>query len=383
VESDVSHEREFFLGTTERFLSDKVDVTTLRRLRHDERGHDDAYWRQGCQLGWTSSLVGEDDGGGSVSGEGVSDLALVAFAFGRHAAPGPLVTANVVASTISRSGSPEQKREVLQGILSGDLLASWAFSERRPSGGFGTVAMRATRAGDGWSLSGTKLPVEAGGTAQCFLVTAQTDEGLTQYLVPSDTPGLTVTPMDTIDLTRRFAVVHLEDVIVPASAVIGAVGEAHADVQRQLQLANTLQCAEMVGAMDRAMEITVEWSFNRYSFGRPLASYQVLKHRFADMKVWLEASHALTDAAVRAVQHNAGDADEMVSAAKAYIGQYGPELCQECVQMHGGIALTFDHDLHLYLRRVSLDAVLFGTVTDHRLRLAEILEDRADGEAAA
>jgi alkylation response protein AidB-like acyl-CoA dehydrogenase len=143
-------------------------------------------------------------------------------------------------------------------------------------------------------------------------------------------------------------------------------------------LANVMQCAEMVGAMQTALEITIEWAFNRYSFGRPLASYQELKHRFADMKTWLEASHGIADAAARAVQAEGDRADELCSAAKAYIGQFGPELCQDCVQMHGGIGVTFDHDLHLYLRRVTLDAVLYGTVTDHRLRLADILESKGD-----
>jgi alkylation response protein AidB-like acyl-CoA dehydrogenase len=237
---------------------------------------------------------------------------------------------------------------------------------------------------DHWSLNGTKVAVEAGGTSQQFLVAARTEEGLAQFLLPADTPGVTVTPMHTVDLTRRFSSVSFQNAEVPASAAVGQIGNAAGDLQWQLQVANVLQSAEMVGAMDKAMDITVEWAFNRYSFGRPLASYQVLKHRFADMKVWLECSHALADAAARAVQDRSDDADELTSAAKAFIGQYGPELCHECVQLHGGIGVTFDHDLHLYLRRVTLDAVLFGTVTAHRLRLADIIEARgnATGEAA-
>jgi alkylation response protein AidB-like acyl-CoA dehydrogenase len=123
--------------------------------------------------------------------------------------------------------------------------------------------------------------------------------------------------------------------------------------------------------------MTVEWAFQRYSFGRPLASYQELKHRFADMKSWLEASHAVSDAAAAATETGAPDAAELVSAAKAFVGEYGAELVQDCIQIHGGIGVTFDHDLHLFLRRVTVNGALFGTPADHRQRLAAIVEQRA------
>jgi alkylation response protein AidB-like acyl-CoA dehydrogenase len=126
--------------------------------------------------------------------------------------------------------------------------------------------------------------------------------------------------------------------------------------------------------------MTVEWAFDRYSFGRPLASYQALKHRFADMKSWLEAAHAVSDSAAAAVQSGADDADELLSAAKAFIGQYGGELMQDCVQLHGGIGVTFEHDLHLYFRRHTSNTALYGTPADHRQRITELIERR---EAAA
>ena len=383
MEPQLTSDQQLFAETSRKYLEDKADVTTLRQLRHDERGYDPAYWQQGCELGWTSLLVSEEDGGGSVSGEGVEDLALVAYEFGYHASPGPLVATNVVAAALSRAGSAEQKADVLGGIVAGELVASWAYGEPHPGDRLGAVTMEAARDGDGWSLSGVKQPVEAGGSAQHFLVTARTGDGLTQFLVPADTPGLTVTPMHTVDLTRRFSSLRFDGCKVDASAVVGEPGAAGPDVERQLRLANVMQCAEMVGALDRAMEITVDWAMARYSFGRPLSSYQALKHRFADMKTWLEASHALADAATRAVQDESDGAEELVSAAKAYIGHYGPELCQECVQMHGGIGVTFEHDMHLFLRRVTLDSVLYGTVTDHRLRLADILEARASAKGDA
>jgi alkylation response protein AidB-like acyl-CoA dehydrogenase len=123
--------------------------------------------------------------------------------------------------------------------------------------------------------------------------------------------------------------------------------------------------------------MTVEWSFDRYTFGRALASYQEIKHRFADMKSWLEASHAISDGAAAAVQVGSPSARELVSAAKAYIGQYGDELLQDCVQIHGGIGVTFEHDLHLFVRRGVVNQGLLGTPADHRQRIADIFEGSA------
>jgi alkylation response protein AidB-like acyl-CoA dehydrogenase len=133
--------------------------------------------------------------------------------------------------------------------------------------------------------------------------------------------------------------------------------------------------------MQWAFDTTVEWAMNRYSFGRPLASYQEIKHRFADMKMWLEASHAIADGAVRAVAQGAPDAWELLSAGKAYVGHYGIELIQDCVQMHGGIGVTFEHDLHLYLRRLMVNRSLAGTPREHLRRIAGLLEAR-EGVAA-
>jgi alkylation response protein AidB-like acyl-CoA dehydrogenase len=121
----------------------------------------------------------------------------------------------------------------------------------------------------------------------------------------------------------------------------------------------------------------LEWGFDRYSFGRPLASYQALKHRYADMKSWLEASHAIADAAARAVAGQRDDAARYVSMALAYIGANGSELMQECVQLHGGIGVTYEHDLHLFLRRHTIDRTVFGTPEQHRQRVADIVQKEA------
>jgi alkylation response protein AidB-like acyl-CoA dehydrogenase len=144
-------------------------------------------------------------------------------------------------------------------------------------------------------------------------------------------------------------------------------------VERMFQVAITLQSAEMCGAIDRVFEFTVQWAFDRYSFGRPLASYQALKHRFSDMRTWLECCMATTDAAVKAVNDRDDNAGRLASVAKAYVGTKAVQIIQDCVQMHGGLGVTWEHDCHLYLRRTMVDRQLFGTPADHKRRIADLI----------
>lgn len=377
MEVSLNDDQQFFLETTRRFLTTECPIATVRELAGTEAGYEDTYLRQGAELGWTSLLISEEHGGGSVSGDGVVDLTIVADAFGRSVAPGPLVPTNVVASAIARSGSDEHRDDLLPGVLAGELSAAWCGVEHALGAPAPSGAPSAARSDGGFLLSGTSQPVEAAAQADRLLVTARTDDGLRQFLLPADAEGVTITPLQSLDLVRRYARVELGNVAVPESAVVGDAASTPDDVERQLQIALVMQAAEMVGAAETVFDFTVEWAFDRYSFGRPLASYQELKHRFADMKTWLEASHGLATALAREVGAGRSSASETASATKAYLGEYLAELVQDCVQMHGGIGLTADHDIHLYLRRVTVDRATFGTPAAHRQRIAGFHLDAA------
>ncbi|HXW33324.1 MAG TPA: acyl-CoA dehydrogenase family protein [Acidimicrobiales bacterium] len=374
---ELSPDQEVFRETTAKFLDDRAPVTEIRRLRTDPAGFDRRFWRSGCELGWTSLLVSEEQGGGTISGRGAVDLSLIAYEFGRRAAPGPLVANNVVASALGTSGSPAHA-PVLAELLSGDQLATWCYSEPPPHDRLGTVNLQMRVEGKHLVLNGFKRPVEFAEQSHQLLVTGHSEGGLTQALVPTDCPGVRIEAMHTIDLTRRFAAVEFDDVRVPVEAVVGEIGRAQDDVERQLQLALVIMNAESTGAMQSAFDMTVEWAFDRYSFGRPLASYQEIKHRFADMMAWLEASHAISDSCAESVEARSGEASELASAGKAFIGEYGTELVQDCVQLHGGIGVTFEHDLHLFLRRVTVNRLLYGTPAEHRQRVARKVILRED-----
>jgi alkylation response protein AidB-like acyl-CoA dehydrogenase len=373
VELELQGDQELFVETTRRFLETECPLTAVRALDRDPIGFDRRYWHEGAQLGWTTMLVPEAQGGGSVSGAGLLDLALVAEEMGRLVSPGPLLPVNVVADTLARSGSPAQQEAELAPIVAGERIVTWAFSEPDGRWDAAGVTLGADQHDGSWTLSGTKSYVQDAAVADAFLVTARTGDGLTQFLVGREAPGLTASPRQSLDITRRFGEVTLTDVTVDESTVVGRVGDAAADVERQLRVALTVQNAETVGAVNRVYEFTLEYAKDRVAFGRPIGSYQALKHRFADMKMWLEACNATAAASARAVQAETDDASELVSVAASYVKDRAPAMVQDCVQMHGGIGVTWEHDLHLYLRRVAQNAALYGSAREHRERLATLL----------
>lgn len=373
MEFELTAEQEALRDATQRFLNAECPLAVVRALADEGPGYRAELWRTAARLGWTSMLVPEEYGGGSVSGDGLRDLAIIAEECGRMVAPGPLHPVNIVAAAIATAGTADQRADLLPAIAAGETVVSWAFCEPRARWRAQDVRLTATATDGGFLLRGEKVAVEAAAQASHFLVTARTEGGLSQFIVPADLAGISVTKLKSIDLVRRFGDVRFDDVEVGAAAVVGRLDEAEADVEYQLQLALSLQCAEMAGAVDQVFSFTVEEAFNRHSFGRQLASYQALKHRFADMRLWLEACHATAAAAIRATQARADNATELTSVAKAYIGDYGPEIIQDCIQMHGGMGITWEHDLHLYLRRVTLDRALNGDPAEHRERIAALI----------
>jgi alkylation response protein AidB-like acyl-CoA dehydrogenase len=374
----LSSDQEFFKETTRRFLIDQVPTSEVRRLRDDPAGFDADYWRRGAELGWTSLLVSEGHGGGTISGAGLVDLSLLAYEFGQHAAPGPLVPTNVVAGTLSAHGAHD---EVLAAVLAGTEIAAWCAPELAPVYGRWATTVEIVRDGAGVVLRGKAGPVESAGQAGHLLVTGRDGDGITQVLVPAAAAGVSIEALRTTDLTRRFGAVTFDDVRVSQEALVGPPERASSDVELQFHRTLVILNSEAVGAMQAAFDMTVEWAFDRYAFGRPLASYQALKHRFADMLTWVEASHAISDAACSATEEGSPEAAELTSVAKAFIGQYGAEVLQDCVQMHGGIGVTFEHDLHLFLRRFTVNRALAGTPAEHRQRIGAIVNQQ-EGTAA-
>lgn len=373
MDFDLTADQKLFRATTREFLEKEMPLTRVRELAGLGIGFEQDWWKRGSELGWNSMMVGPAWGGDSISGEGLVDTCIVAEEMGRLVSPGPLLGANLVAAALGEAANAADHADVIAALMAGEAVASWAVYE--PRRGWSPLAPTAQAAaeGSGYVLSGVKDRVDCGDQADYFLVTAAGPDGVAQFVVPAAAAGVTVTAEQSLDLVRRYARVDMDGVRLPATSVVSPAGPAEAAVNRQIQIAVALQCAETVGALGRVFEFTVQWAFDRYSFGRPLASYQALKHRFGDMKLWLEACQATASAAAHAAAQRSAEADELASVAKSYVGQRATDLIQDCVQMHGGIGVTWEHDIHLYLRRATVNRTMFGTPGEHRRRLADIL----------
>ena len=229
--------------------------------------------------------------------------------------------------------------------------------------------MTATPRGGGFTISGQAKPVPAAPGADWLLVSTDGSHGVSQFLVEATSPGITVTALEALDVTQRYGVVSFDEVVVPAAAAVGHPGGSERDVEVQLQLACVLSTAETVGAMAALFELTRRYAIDRTAFGRPIGSFQAVKHQLADLSLALETSKAVTAAAVRAVQDDRKEAGEIVSMAKSWVADAGIDLAQGCAQVFAGIGFTWEHDLHLFLRRITMNGVLFGQSDWHRERI--------------
>jgi alkylation response protein AidB-like acyl-CoA dehydrogenase len=328
---------------------------------------DRAYLAQAGELGWFAALVPEDRGGGSVSGHGLADAAVIATERGRSLQPGPFIPMNVVADLLAGAGPGEQLDEVLPALASGRTIVTWAVGD--PSGEWepGRAVGWSARAGR-YYLRGVAGLVQDAGSADWLLVTAGSDSGISNFLIPRESPGVAVQRLDGLDVTRHFYEVRFDDVEVESSALVGPAGGGRDLAERGLDVAAVLTVAEMVGAMDQDFEMALEYAKNRIAFGRPIGSFQAVKHLLAETSLLIEASKAALQAAVTAVEDD-GDGSRMASVAKAYAGESGIDVVQNCFQTFGGIGFTWEHDQHLYLRRVTTDAAIYGDAAWHRDRL--------------
>jgi alkylation response protein AidB-like acyl-CoA dehydrogenase len=368
IEIAQSEEEQLLRSTAARFVDSEYPRSAVRELLGTPSGLPDGYNRQIGALGWLGLLVPES-GEAGLADQGVTFSAIVAEERGRGLQPGSFIPASVVIGALCRSGSDKQRATVLPALVAGEQVAAWAVTDT--AGVFapgGALSVRVD--GDRVVVSGAAL-VQDAGLADWFLVTAGGPGGLSQVLVPrSEVSG--VEPREALDVTMRFSVVRFDGVSVPAASLVGVAGGAGGDVEWQLQLAASLAAAETVGAMDALFELTRRYALDRFAFGRPIGSFQALKHQLADLSMNLEAARAVTASAVEAVEAGRDDAGEVASIAKAWAGDVGAEMAQGCWQIFGGISQTWEHDSHLFLRRITMNGLLYGGAEWHRERICQI-----------
>jgi alkylation response protein AidB-like acyl-CoA dehydrogenase len=368
---ELTPEQEELRATTARFLEETMPVSGLRALWESDADLGE-WWARSADLGWASLFGPEGFDAGSLSGGPAADAVILAEEIGRGAAPGPFHAVNAFVAALTTRGSEDRQAEWLPAVLGGAVIGTWAFAEAHDAWSPAELATSIAVEGDDVVVTGSKHYVESVADAELLLVTGVGNGGLTQVVVPAGTAGVVVHPGRSIDLSRTFGAVDFDAVRVPRDHLLGAPGGAAEDVERLLQVVLVLQSAEMHGAAGRVFDATVEYAKDRYAFGRPIGSFQALKHRFADMLQRLEFSRAISDGAARAIDVD-DDAARLARVAKCYVADAALDIVDDCVQINGGIGITWEHDAHVFSRRIALDRALWGSPELHKEELAGML----------
>ena len=358
------------------FLSKKAPIAHLRHLRdtHDADGFSRPLWKDFVEMGWAGILVPQNYGG---LGLGHVEAGVVMEELGRTLTPSPfLSTAILAANALARAGNEKQKSEYLSRIVAGDLIGTLAVDDsakHRPE----KTAMAATRSGSGFVLNGAKTFVLDGHVANLFIVAARTagspgeTKGVTLFLVDSTAKGIRAERTPMVD-THNAARVRFENVNVPADNVLGEVDAGWVTLEGTLNVGRAAVAAELMGAADEAFTRTVGYLRERKQFGRLIGEFQALQHRAANLYCELEVSRSAVLKALQMLDESFESAGAIVSIAKAKAGQSATLAAQEAVQMHGGIGMTDEFDIGLFMKRVRVGQELFGDANFHADRLARL-----------
>jgi alkylation response protein AidB-like acyl-CoA dehydrogenase len=364
-----SEEQEELRRITRQFLESKSPETEVRRLMETTEGYDPAVWSQMAnELGLQSLVIPEEYGG---QGFTYVELTVVLEEMGRALLAAPFYSTVVLATNaVLHSGDEAAKKEILPGIASGETIATLALTEPNGKWDLSGVEATATKSGDAWTIDGTKMFVLDGHVADVIIVAARTGAGLSLFKVDGDAAGLTRTPLSTMDQTRKQA--KLEFSGVPAT-LIGTDGGAEEVLGRVLDLAVVALAAEQVGGAQKVLDMSVEYAKDRVQFGRPIGSFQAIKHKCADMLLEVESAKSAAYYAAWCAAELNDELPEVACLAKAYCSEAYFHSAAENIQIHGGIGFTWEHPAHLYFKRAKSSELLFGDPTYHRELLAQRL----------
>jgi alkylation response protein AidB-like acyl-CoA dehydrogenase len=353
VDFELTEEQAALREVSRSMLAANCPPQLVRSLASAGRDLDDKLWQRAAELGWIGLAVPEAHDG---AGQGLVELCLVAEEIGRAAAPGAFADTALIALALARSG----RTSLVPAMTGGHLKASWAHH--------GTVT--GSYDADEFVLRGRATAVQAAAAADWLLVTAACDNG-GRRLVLVERQRVSIEPRRTLDETRRWYDIVLDNVRVQPADVVAA---DEAEIQWLTDAAAVLTAADALGVGERLLEMTVGYVKVREQFGRPLGSFQSVKHKVAGMLTTLKGARAATYYAAMALDAGVTTATTASSAAKAFTGEGIAALAGEALQTHGGIGFTWEHDLHLYLRRAKVDEMLYGAAAEHHERLVSLME---------
>jgi alkylation response protein AidB-like acyl-CoA dehydrogenase len=360
MEFDLNAEEIALRDAARRFLEKEAPVSYARAMMDDERGFTDDVWRKMAGLGWMALPFPEDAGG---VGQGFIALSILLAEMGRVVLPGPyFATVVPAAHAILLAGSEAQRKELLGGICAGEITAALAYDDAgNPN---------AVRASSDGRLTGEVRFIIDGAGVDRLVVAATTADGPGLFVTGRE--GVTATSAGWMDATRKAAHLRFED--APAERLTGRAAEE--TIVRVVDLAAAGLAAEMLGACERVLELSVAYAKDRVQFDRPIGSFQAVKHRAADMLLDVESARNAVWYAAWALERDHQDAPLAASMAKAFVSDAARRVTASGIQIHGGIGFTWEHDMHLYFKRAKCSEALFGDAVRHRERMAQILRSR-------
>jgi alkylation response protein AidB-like acyl-CoA dehydrogenase len=373
----LTEDQSILARTASAFAVERLPLARVRKLREspDALGYSREAWSEMARLGWTGIPFSEADGGAAL---GLAEVVLVTEALGRCLAPEPFVASVMLAGqALALAGSERQREGSLKPLLAGEKVVALALHERGARYDVHRVTTRAEKAGARYRITGSKAQVWAAFGADAIVVPARTSgeaadaSGVTLFLVPADAPGLSIARQRLVD-SRNAALVDLRGVEVDESALVGGVGAGGEVLEAVVDRATVALCGEMLGGMSEAFDRTLAYLKERTQFGVAIGSFQALKHRAARMFVEVQLARSALMAAARAIDGGVPRARALVSVAKARCSDAYVHLANEAVQMHGGIGMTDEHDIGLFMKHARATEMAFGDAAFHRSRFASL-----------
>ena len=381
MELEFTAEQEELRAQVRAVLSRECPIGLVREIVEKGRTADQL-WAQMVELDWPALTVAESYGG---LGGTFTDLAVVVEELGRVMAPGPLFpTLTQFAPVVREVGTDRQCHSWLGAVAAGTLTGTLALAEQAGSWDLAAVRTTARADGDGWVLEGDKHFVIEAGRVDQIAVVARDDHGLGVWVVPAS--GVTIAPIHTLDGSRQLATVHLRNVALPDSSRLGPpAADASAQLERAVEESTVALALETVGVCQTIFDIALAYAKDRRQFGVPIGSFQAIKHKFANMLVALERARVAAYFGVATIDENDDRRALAASMAKAAAGDCQALLAQEGIQSLGGIGYTWEHDMHLYVKRAKSGEPLLGSAHEHRLRIADLVgvSQTRQGDAAA
>jgi len=369
----LSEEQEMLKTMARDFLTDKLPKTVVKEIEESELGYSPELWREMAELGWVGLVFPEKYGGG---GMGFLDLAVLLEEMGRACLPGPYFSTVILGGLpILDAGSEEQKQEYLTKIAGGETIFTLALTEPSARYDAAAIEVKATANGDAYILNGTKLFVPDAHIADYMLVVARTDDkakgevGITIFIVGAKSPGISHTMLKTMANDNLCEVVF-NQVSVPNENILGQLGQGWSEVQKIVQRAAVAKCCEVVGCVQQALDMTVDYAKERKQFDRPIGSFQIIQHYCADMATDVDGARLSTYQAAWMVSEGLPCTLE-VAVAKAWAGEASQRIMALAHQIHGAIGYSIDHDLQFFTRRAKAAEATFGDASFYREIVAQ------------